>query len=152
MNHFTDAELQTLSAEIDQQIDELKTDSANDGGIIRNDDGIIRHTGHTPKTIPSKQKQQLEQVIEQDLSTKEDADSFMKRFAHNAKKDLCEEGGKLNALWKRYGDLENEDMVKTFSGILIGMGVSNALLATAVVAVSVIVIHIGIKAFCEDCQ
>jgi hypothetical protein len=43
-------------------------------------------------------------------------------------------------------------MIKTFSGILIGMGVSNALLATAVVAVSVIVIHIGVKAFCGDCQ
>ena len=53
---------------------------------------------------------------------------------------------------KKYGDLENEKMVNTFSGILIGMGVSNALLATAVVAVSVIVIHIGIKAFCEDCE
>ena len=72
----------------------------------------------------------MEQVIEQDLGIKEPADSFM----------------------KKYGDLENEKMVNTFSGILIGMGVSNALLATAVVAVSVIVIHIGIKAFCEDCE
>lgn len=62
MNHFTDAELQTLSAEIDQQLSELANDPANDG--------ITKRTGHTPKTIPSKQKQQLEQVIEQDLGTK----------------------------------------------------------------------------------
>jgi hypothetical protein len=141
MNHFTDAELQTLSAEIDNQLIELAKDPANNG--------THKHIGHT---VPAKQKQQLEQVIEQDLGTKEPADSFMKKFARAAKQDLCVEGGVLYGQWKKYGDLENEAMLKTFSGILIGMGVSNALLATAVVAVSVIVIHIGIKAFCEDCQ
>jgi hypothetical protein len=139
MNHFTDAELQTLSAEIDSQLIELAKDP----------DGIHKHIGHT---VPAKQKQQLEQVIEQDLGIKEPADSFMKKFARAAKQDLCVEGGVLYGQWKKYGDLENEAMLKTFSGILIGMGISNALLATAVVAVSVIVIHIGIKAFCEDCQ
>ncbi len=139
MSHFTDAELQTLSAEIDSQLIELAKDT----------DGTHKHIGHT---VPAKQKQQLEQVIEQDLGTKEPSDSFMKKFARAAKQDLCVEGGVLYGQWKKYGDLENEKMVNTFSGILIGMGVSNALLATAVVAVSVIVIHIGIKAFCEDCE
>lgn len=141
MNLFTEQELQTMSAEIDKQLSELAKDSANDG--------IHKHIGHT---VPAKQKQQLEQVIEQALGTKEPADSFMKKFARAAKQDLCVEGGVLYGQWKKYGDLENEKMVNTFSGILIGMGISNALLATAVVAVSVIVIHIGIKAFCEDCQ
>jgi hypothetical protein len=141
MNHFTDEELQTLSAEIDSQLMELAKDPASDG--------FRKHIGHT---VPAKQKQQLEQVIEQDLGIKEPADSFMKKFARAAKQDLCLEGGVLYGQWKKYGDLENEDMVKTFGGILIGMGVSNAFLATFVVAVSVIVIHIGIKAFCEDCQ
>ena len=139
MNHFTDAELQTLSAEIDSQLIELAKDP----------DGIGKHIGHT---VPAKQKQQLEQVIEQDLGTKEPADSFMKKFARAAKQDLCVEGGVLYGQWKKYGDLENEKMVNTFSGILIGMVISNALLGTAVVAVSVIVIHITIKAFCEDCE
>jgi hypothetical protein len=141
MNHFTDQELQTLSAEIDSQLIELAKDPASVG--------IQKHIGHT---VPAKQKQQLEQVIEQDLGTKEPADSFMKKFARAAKQDLCLEGGVLYGQWKKYGDLENEAMLKTFSGVLIGMGISNALLATAVVAVSVIVIHIGVKAFCEDCQ
>jgi hypothetical protein len=120
MNHFTDAELQTLSAEIDSQLIELAKDS----------DGVHKHIGHT---VPAKQKQQLEQVIEQDLGTKEPADSFMKKFARAAKQDLCVEGGVLYGQWKKYGDLENEAMLKTFSGILISMGISNALLATAVV-------------------
>jgi hypothetical protein len=75
MNHFTDAELQTLSAEIDSQLIE----------------------GHT---VPAKQKQQLEQVIEKDLGTKEPADSFMKKFARAAKQDLCVEGGVLYGQWK----------------------------------------------------
>ncbi len=141
MNHFTDAELQSLSAEIDSQLIELAQAPAAVG--------IHKHLGHT---VPAKQKQQLEQVIEQDLGAKEDADSFMKKFTRAAKQDLCIEGGVLYGQWKKYGDLENEAMLKTFGGILIGMGVSNAWLATAVVAVSVIVIHIGIKAFCEDCE
>jgi 2-keto-3-deoxy-galactonokinase len=136
---FTDQELQTLSAEIDSQLSEL----ANETTI---EEGNVRGVKSAKKSALKKQKQQLEQV------TKEDADSFMQKFARAAKKDLCLEGGVLNAQWKKYGDLENKDMLKTFSGILIGMGVSNALLATAVVAVSVIVIHIGIKAFCEDCE
>lgn len=140
MNHFTDAELQTLSAEIDSQLMALAKDPANVS--------THKHIGY----VPSQQKQQLEQVIEQDLGIKEPADSFMKKFARAAKQDLCVEGGVLYGQWKKYGDLENEKMVNTFSGILIGMGVSNAFLATAVVAVSVIVIHIGIKAFCEDCE
>jgi hypothetical protein len=33
-----------------------------------------------------------------------------------------------------------------------GLGLTAAPLQTAVVAVSVIVVHIGIKAFCEDCE
>lgn len=135
---FTEQELQTLSAEIDNQLNELASEPA--------DEGHTKRIGTTKKAIPDKQKQQLEQV------TQEDADTFMKKFARAAKKDLCEEGGLLHEQWKKYADLGNEDMLKTFSGILIGMGVSNALLATAAVSVSVIVIHIGIKAFCEDCE
>jgi hypothetical protein len=138
MNHFSDAELQTLSAEIDSQLMALAKESANDA--------INKRIGHTPKTIPSQQKQQLEQA------TGESADSFMTKFIRAAKKDLCLEGGVLHEQWKKYGDLSNEDMIKTFSGVLIGMGISNAFLATALVAVSVIVLHIGITVYCEDCE
>ena len=43
-------------------------------------------------------------------------------------------------------------MLKNFGGVLAGLGLTAAPLQTAVVAVSVIVVHIGIKAFCEDCE
>ena len=98
---FTDQEIQNLSAEIDNQLSELANEPT--------DEGHTRHIGTTKKAIPAKQKQQLEQV------TQEDADTFMKKFARAAKKDLCLEGGVLNAQWKKYGDLENNEMLKTFS-------------------------------------
>lgn len=135
---FTEQELQALSAEIDNQLSQL--------AIEPTDEGHTRHIGTTKKAIPAKQKQQLEQA------TKEDADSFMKKFARAAKKDLCLEGGVLNAQWKKYGDLDNESMLKNFGGVLTGLGLTAAPLQTAVIAVSVIVIHIGIKAFCEECE
>ena len=138
MNQFTDAELQTLSAEIDSQLMELAKDPDNAGDL--------KKFGATKKAIPRKQKQQLEQV------TGEQADSFMKKFARAAKNDLCLDGGVLNAQWKKYGDLDNESMLKNFGGVLAGLGLTAAPLQTAVVVVSVIVIHIGIKAFCEDCE
>lgn len=138
MNQFTDAELQTLSAEIDSQLMELAKEPDNAGEI--------KKFGATKKAIPRKQKQQLEEV------TGEQADSFMKKFARAAKNDLCQEGGVLNAQWKKYGDLDNESMLKNFGGVLAGLGLTSAPLQTAVVVVSVIVIHIGIKAFCEDCE
>ena len=149
MSHFSETELQILAAEIDSQLMELAKHPNGSVGIAN-----LRALQQSPgqASLPDKQKQQLEQAIEQDLGTKEPADTFLKKFAHAAKQDLCLEGGLLYEQWKKYGDLENKDMLNTSSGILIGMGVSNAFLATFVVAVSVIVIHIGIKAFCADCQ
>ena len=139
MNLFTDQELQALSAEIDSQLIELANNPASE-------EGNTRHTGHTPKTIPSKQKQQLE------LATQEDADSFMKKFARAAKHDVCEEGGIIHDTIEESGNMSKKGMLVIFGGILSGIGLPAAALHTTVVAVSVIVFHIGIKAFCEDCE
>ena len=138
MNLFTDSEVATLSTEIDNQLRELENDPANEG--------ISRAVRHRKKTVPSKQKQQLEQA------TGEKADSFLKKFARAAKKDLCQEGGVLYAESKKLGDLTNKSMLIIFGSILSGIGVPAVVLQTVVVTVSVIVIHIGIKAFCEECD
>jgi len=137
MNHFTGQELKTLSAEIDSQLSELANEPAED---------ISKAAKRGKKTIPGKQKRQLEQA------TQEDAESFLKKFARAAKQDLCLDGGMLHEQWKKWGDLDNESMLKNFGGVLAGLGLTAAPLQTAVVAVSVIVVHIGIKAFCEDCE
>jgi hypothetical protein len=132
---FNDQDLQRLSDDIDNQLSELQKQPV---------DSIYKNDRTTRKTIPSKQKQSLEQ------STGENADSFLKKFAHVAKKDLCEKDGVLFQQWKKYGDLNNKDMLKTFGGVLVAMGITSTLLQTAVVAVSVIILHLGIKTICEE--
>lgn len=159
MNLFTEQELQNLSAEIDLQLQVLH-------GLAQ-DLTEIRHIGYTQKAIPEAQRQQLQTVISEttkittrikissvpETITEQDTpESFMKKFARAAKKDLCLEGGVLHEQWKKYGDLDNESMIKNFGGVLAGLGLTSAPLQTAVVAVSVIIVHLGIKAFCEDCQ
>jgi hypothetical protein len=41
-------------------------------------------------------------------------------------------------------------VVKNFSPLLLAMGFSGVLLEALVVSIAVIVIHIGLKAFCEE--
>jgi hypothetical protein len=74
----------------------------------------------------------------------------LKKFRRAAKSDLCEEGGLLNSQWKKWGDLNNQDVLDKFGILLVAMGFSGAALEILVVALAVIVIHIGVKAFCED--
>jgi hypothetical protein len=132
---FNDQDLQRLSDDIDNQLSELQKQPV---------DSIYKNDRTTRKTIPPKQKQLLEQA------TGENADSFLKKFAQVAKKDLCEKDGVLFQQWKKYGDLNNKDMLKTFGGVLVAMGITSTLLQTAVVAVSVITLHLGIKTICEE--
>ena len=40
--------------------------------------------------------------------------------------------------------------MERLGGVLLAMGVSGGVLRSLVVAVVVIVVHIGVKAFCED--
>lgn len=136
--HFTEQELQTLSTEIDAQLSELA--NSEEGADIQK---AIRSG---KKRLPKKQAAALEQA------TNEPAETFLKKFTHAAKQDLCVEGGMLHTQWKKYGDLENESMLKTFGGVLMGMGVTTAFMQTAVIAVSVIVLHLGIKVICADCN
>jgi hypothetical protein len=138
MNLFTEQELQTLSAEIDLQLRELKNEPSETGDTKR--------IGTTNKAIPSKQKQQLE------LATQEDAYAFMKKFVRAGKRDLCEEGGTVHDAMEESANMGKKAMLVIFGGILSGIGLPAAALHTTVVAVSVIVFHIGIKAFCEDCE
>ena len=90
MNHFTDLELNTLSAEIDNQLSELANEPAED---------ISKAAKRGKKTLPSKQKRQLEQA------TKEDAESFLKNSPAPPNKTCawmaacCMSSGKNGAIW-----------------------------------------------------
>jgi len=137
MNPFTDQELQILSAEIDNQLREVENNPASEG--------ISKATTYGKKIVPSKQKQEIEQA------TGEEAESYLKKFARAVKKDLCEEGGILHDQFEELGNLSKKSMLVTFGTVLAGMNVATIALPAVVVAVSVIVLHIGIEAFCEEC-
>ena len=136
---FTEQEIQNLSAEIDLQLSEL----ANETTI---EEGNVRGTRSAKKSIPSKQKQQIEQAIG------ESAETTLKKIGRVVKEDLCKEGGLLYKKWQQLGGLDNETLLLTFGSVLSGMGLTAIALQTATVAVSVIVVHLGIKYFCEDCE
>ena len=129
---FTPEQITTLSTEIDNQLRQLKQqpDSGQKGDKIYV--GLVKQT------------QAIEKV------TKEKPESFLKKFGRAAKQDLCEEGGLLNKQWKKWADLNNKDVLDKFGAVLVAMGFAGATLEILAVALAVIVIHIGVKAFCEE--
>lgn len=130
---FTEQELERLSAQVDEQI---RTLGAPGTGLIRG--------GQQEQALGALQRRAIEQA------TGEDALTFVARFKQAARKDVCEPGGILHTQWKKWKDIVNKDAIKTFGGILVGMGLSGSALQIAVVALVVYVLYLGIEAFCEE--
>ncbi|MFZ2726222.1 MAG: hypothetical protein WAX77_08235 [Methylococcaceae bacterium] len=137
MNVLTEAQLQDLSAEIDKQLIELN--AINDSEVLQ------KATRSNTKKLPKKQQAALEQA------TQQNADSFLKQFMAVAKKDLCSEDGLLYKQWQKWGDLDNESLLKSLAPVLATMGLEHAPLQAALVALVVIILHLGIKTICSDC-
>ena len=83
-------------------------------------------------------------------ATKEPAKSFLQKFRKAAKADLCEEDGVLYKQWKKWGDLDNKETISKFGGVLAGMGFLGEFITPILVSVTVIILHIGVKAFCDE--
>ena len=95
------------------------------------------------EALPARQSQAIAEI------TNENPRTFLQTFRNVAKSDLCEEGGVLNAQWQKWSDLDNKEVINKFTAILVGMGFAGAALEMLLVSVAVIVIHLGVKAFCE---
>lgn len=52
--------------------------------------------------------------------------------------------------WKKWGDLSNEKVLKSFGAVLVAMGFSGNALQVLAVALAVVVLHIGVKAICAE--
>lgn len=130
---FSDQEISQIAAEIDAQLLEL-----------RSPDAVTYSKSVDPQLVLVKQNEAIAQ------STQEPAPSFLKKFWKAAKADLCEEDGVLYKQWKKWGDLDNKETISKFGGLLAGMGISGEFITPIVVSVSVIVLHIGVKAFCDE--
>ena len=130
---FSEQEISQLTAEIDAQLLELRSPSS---------EALLKSGGKEAQLV--KQNQAIA------TATKEPAKSFLQKFWKAAKADLCEEDGVLHKQWKKWGDLDNKETISAFKGILAGLGLSGNVLPTVIVAVTVIVLHIGVKAFCDE--
>ena len=138
-NIFTAEEINTLSAKIDLQLQELTKGSPSDITPL-----YIKGEGREEDAgLPVKQSQAIADI------TQEDPQTFLKTFLAVAKSDLCEEGGLLYGQWKKWADLDNKDVIDKFTPILVALGFTGNTLQILIIAVSVIVIHLGVKTFCE---
>ena len=130
-NVFTQEQIEDLTGEINRQLRDL---SAAESATLR--------AKEPSRPRASRQREAIETATGQDAAT------FLSHFRAAARKDLCEQGGILHAQWQKFHDLSSKDMLKTFGGILVGMGLAGSTLATVAVAICVYVLYLGVEAFC----
>jgi hypothetical protein len=132
---FSPVEIEELSAEIDRQLQELRQP-----GVAAYRSGAELEPGGAL----SKQKESIENL------TKEPMPSFLAKFGRAAKADICDKDGLLNQQWHKWGDLNNQDALERLGAVLVTMGFSGNVVSPLAVAAIVVLVHIGLKAFCED--
>ena len=84
------------------------------------------------------------------VATEEEADGFLRKFARVARRDVGEEGGLLNQQWEKYQDLGREDTLVVVAGALGLMGLANPVVVAIAVPITVIILHLGLRTFCEE--
>ncbi len=141
---FPPETVQSLAEQIDAQISSLSAEQREPYGVLPGSLALQRSLEPTAGSPLAAQAAEIERI------TQEKPMRFLKKFRKAAKQDICEEGGVLNAQWQRWKDLASEDVVKSFGPYLVAMGFIGGPLESLVVALGVVVIHIGLKAFCEE--
>jgi hypothetical protein len=132
---FSETEIVELSAEIDRQLQELRQAAT---AVHKSGDEL------EPGGALSKQKEAIESL------TKEPMPTFLVRFGRAAKADICDKDGMLHKQWEKWGDLNNKDALERLGGVLVAMGFSGNVVSPLAVAAIVVIVHVGLKAFCED--
>jgi hypothetical protein len=135
---FTPEQINILSAQIDQRLQQLRDESP-----------VAFSKGGEPDKREISERIPVEWRAVAKI-TKEDPQTFWRKFRRAAHRDLCDEGGVLHTQWLKWGDLSNEAVLKSFGAILVTLGFSGHVLQILAVALTVIVMHIGCKAVCEE--
>jgi hypothetical protein len=135
MSIFSEAELVQLSMEIDEQLHELK----------QNSDAVVKSS--EPEELEIRLAKQMEAIAQ---STQKPPKTLLKKLHLAVKDDLCVEGGVLYGQWKKWGNLNNKDVLDKFGIVLTAFGLSGNKLAVVTVATVVIALHLGAKVFCEE--
>ena len=84
------------------------------------------------------------------VATGEEAEGFLRKFGRASRRDLCEEGGVLYEQWKKYADLENEKTLRSVGIVLGAMGLAGQPLTSVAIAMTVMMLHLGVKTMCEE--
>jgi hypothetical protein len=139
-NIFSDKELKRLSSEMDERLKELAA-----GGETTE----VKLFSWRPKTkdIPKKEAEVIEKTA---LEAGYTSENFWTKFWKSAKEDICEEGGVLNAQWRRWSDVSNEKVLEQFGKILAAMGFGGGAVSVLAFSCGVVVIHISLKVFCQE--
>lgn len=100
--------------------------------------------------IRALRSQLRDQKVAIEVAVAEPADGFLRKFARVARRDVCEEGGLLNGQWEKYQDVSREDTVSVVAAALGVMGIANAGVVAIAVPITVIMVHLGLRTFCEE--
>jgi hypothetical protein len=140
----SDAELDALALQVDEQLNALQTQPA-DTFLAR---GAKSGQPADPLAAPSQQA-----VIEQ--ATGERFETFWQKYRRHLRRDLCLPGGLLYEQWHKWHDLPSKDAVRISIGVLTGMGIAVGAVPTMAVAATVFLLNVlakaGIGAVCEGC-
>lgn len=140
---LTDAELDRLAIQVDDQIRSLHASPPNVVGGFKGGPG----GGDLPDA--PEQRRLIEKV------TGETFEGFWQKYRRHLRKDLCLPGGMLYEQWRTYRDVESKSAVRVAYAWLAAMGIPTASLAPAAVAAAVflvnVLVKVGIDAVCEGC-
>ena len=138
---FTTEEIQTLSAQVDKQLHELEIMP------VVQAKSVARELCPPLDELPPQQHQAIEEQVQENPNT------FLQKFAHQAKALICNADSDLRKQYKLFGDLNKEEVLEKFAGFLAVMGFSGMGLKILTVAITVYVIRIGIQVFSKKyCQ
>jgi hypothetical protein len=125
-------QLVKLSAQVEAQLAELKSSA------------LSRKRGSEDNIEElSKQRQAIEKT------TEEDADSFLQKFADKSKELICNANSDLQKQYEAFGGLKKDEVLDKLAALLAVSGFAGVALDILTVAVTVYVLHIGIKKFAE---
>ena len=134
---FSAEQVREMSAEVDRQL------GAARGMPITDEKDAIDEL----RMLRSQLRVQKDAIV---VATGEEAEGFLRKFGRASRRDLCEEGGVLYEQWKKYADLENEKTLRSVGIVLGAMGLAGQPLTSVAIAMTVVMLHLGVKTMCEE--
>ncbi|HAI68045.1 MAG TPA: hypothetical protein DCM38_01250 [Gammaproteobacteria bacterium] len=138
---FTTEQLANLSAQVDEQLRDLGKGYALE--VSKRGDTQLFSAPQPDDDLPPKQRKAIED------NTKKEAPSFLQEFADKAKEILCDADSDLRKEYEQFGGVDKVSLLERLAGLLAVMGFSGMGLQVLAVAITVYIIHLGLKPFAD---